>query len=256
MTATTTTHNGWGAFRFPVALTGDSTTAGTLDVGQAAIAGLLEQAIVSETGAAWRQLVETLHNDHPLRTAPIHSPVGYVCDVEPSGNLPQLKATPPILAVYRVGEPTTEQITLCYEGVRQTWEVDWILGPLDAGHQRKLGGFAPIIATIIRYAIRTGAHPDYNGGHCPFFGKFADIKVVGQRGPGVLQLLGADANYYGVSLTVETLERQVFTHGGIEVDQASSVHEFEQATTHVPYGTGDGTEFLDTTITTEIDPVD
>lgn len=252
----TSTNNGWGSFRFPVELAAGSSSAGELDTLMSTISGLIAQALRSEMGAAWRKVIGGIASDHPLASGCRVDPVGYICDVEPTANLPQLKTTLPILAVYRMGEPTTEQITLCYEGLRQTWEVDWILGPLDAGLQRKIGGFAPIASDIMRYAIRTGAHPDYNGGHCPFFGKCADIKVIGQRGPGVMQLLGNDANYYGVSLTIETLERQVFTHGGIEVDAASSVHEFEQATTHVPYGAGDGLAFLDTTIDVTIDGIE
>lgn len=209
-------NGGYGALAFPLALTGTTSHAEQLDPGQAAIGGLLKAAINAELGAAWQAICNRLEPGHHLNRVPGRLPVADVTDMEPSpAVLGQKYATWPILAVYREGEPRREPLNLVQRKTIQRWAVDYVIGPLDAGDQARVGKFAQVVGSVINRVIEEGWHPAYQSGRRQFHGQFMRIDVVGQMGPGVARVLGDEKGngYYGLSILLQTEERTARTVG-------------------------------------------
>lgn len=233
-------NGGFGAVRFPAP---SVTTGASLDAGHEALLGLLKQAINSELGVAWAATLASLNTDQF-----VDGPGTPVCSALPIEATPQqltqVKAKFPVLCVYREGEPELVWTYGCGQTWKQKWSVDWILGPVTAAHITKLGRFAVSVARVISRAIDLGYHPDFNSGVCQFFGQFAKVDCVGIAGPGVQQSLTEEAGsgYYGITVTLETEEREF---------EDAIAKEGEIGTPfYVPIGTGSVSETVDEIYTT------
>lgn len=201
-------HDGFGALRLPAPAV---SSAIDLDTGHESILGLLEAAINSELGDAWRQIVANLPADHYLVRAPAAiNPVRHTSSLEMTPQqMAQFKAEWPVLAVYREGEPEFFWLTTQYRGLKQKWSVDWVVGPIHAAHTNKIGRFAVSVGRVIVAAITHGYHPDFRSGVRQFAGEFAEIECIGIQGPGRQVSLGEESGsgYYGITITLETTER-------------------------------------------------
>jgi hypothetical protein len=209
--------NGFGCTRFPVDpdLVGDAKTAANLDSGQDSIIGLLEAAINADVGDAWKAIALELPMTHYLKSDELSQslPVNYTTDSEPNPALTtQQRFSWPCLAVWPSGQPESFELTMALPALRQNWSVVYLIGPLDAAWQRKLGrGMCRLVYRSIQRAIWQGKHPAYENGRRQFFGQFSSIDVKGCDGPGVLEILDKEKNvgYYGIGITLQTVERTV-----------------------------------------------
>ncbi len=206
----TSLNNGFGANRFPLA---EVDSAYSLDPGHETLLRLVETAINSDCGDAWRAIVERLPVTHYTRRDGVFQPVGLAIPFEVTPQeMTQFKASWPILAVYREGEPEFNWLTTEYQTLTQRWSVDYVLGPLTAAHKMTVGKFAISVARCIANVLLHCCHPDYQNGVSQFHGQFAGIQVKTVQGPGVAQSLGEEsgAGYYGLTVTVETIERTTY----------------------------------------------
>ena len=241
-----TAFGGFGGQRFPADAV---TTAVDLDPGHTAIVGLLEAAINDELADAWAAIVGTLPTDHYLRLFSQIRPVGTASTLEMTPQvMTQYQSQWPVLAVYREGAPRLDWVSLQYRGWTQDWSVDYVIGPLKAQHLGKVGRFVIAVARVIENTITNGYHPAYLSGARQFFGQFSSIDPIGVMGPGIAQSLtdSEPGGYYGLTVTLRTLERRV------ETDYASAT-TFETITGYVPVGTGTADVMTEqyTTITVE-----
>lgn len=245
--------DGFGCTRFPVDpdLVGDAVTAANLDSGQDSIIGLLKAAINADLGAAWDRLVSQMPASHPLRNRNGYDlPVMHTTDSEPIPALTtQTLFAWPLLAVWPMGTPEAFELTMSLQALRQDWGVGYIMGPLDAAWQRKIGrGFCRLVYRSIQRAIRCGYHPAYQNGQRQFFGQFSEIKTTGCIGPGVVEILDKEKGigYYGIQVNLQTVERTVQD----DFDETDAPYNYA----YVPTGTGatlDDWAQTDTEATTE-----
>jgi hypothetical protein len=185
--------------------------AANLDPGHEALIGLIETAINSELTATWRAVTAGLEPDHYLLRNNCVKPVGYACAVETTDQQrTQFKAEWPLLSVYREGDPELVYYQNGYQSWKQNWSVDWIVGPLKTPHINKIGRLAIAVGRVICCVIDDGHHPDYHNDECQFFGQFAAVKSTSVVGPGVQHSMTEDAGsgYYGLTVTLETIERR------------------------------------------------
>lgn len=218
----TSVYGGFGALRLPAPSVVSATE---LDPGQEAILGLLECAINSELGEAWRGIVSSLPSTHYLVRAGNALPVQYVSSLELTPQqMTQFRAEWPVLAVYREGEPEFGWLSTQYRKLTQRWSADWIVGPLSAAHINRIGRFAIAVRNTIELAITYGMHPAFAGGHTQFHGQFSEITCVSSQGPGVSRRLTEESGsgYYGLTVEIETVERMVYdgyaSAGAVDVD--------------------------------------
>ena len=230
-----TLNDGFGSTRLPSPVV---TEGADLDPGQSSILGLLEAAINSETGDAWRGLMGTLRADVFLSKAIPNAtglPVGHASRIEVTpAQMTQYSSGWPLLAVYRQGEPELTPMTLGgLDTLKQEWSVDYVVGPLKAGHIVKLSPFCVLVSRAIMVAIMHGYHPDFRGGAKQFAGEFSNIRVKSIQGPALAASLSEEqgSGYYGMTVVVETIERTV-------LDGYADANTFETYTGYVPVGTG------------------
>jgi hypothetical protein len=201
-------YGGFGGLQLPAAAV---TSSAVLDPGHEALVGLISTAINSELTSAWRSTIATLGADHFLLRDNCIKPVGYTSTIETTDQQrTQFKAEWPLLSVYREGEPELLYLQNGYQSWKQNWSVDWIIGPLTSPHINKVGRFAIAVARVIMCVIDDGHHPDYQGDVCQFFGQFVVVKTTAIAGPGVQHSMSEDAGsgYYGLTVTLETIERR------------------------------------------------
>lgn len=206
----TSLNGGFGATLFPVETVDN---AYELDPGHESLLRLLETAINSECGAAWQSIAARLSPQHYTQRDGVYLPVAMALPMEVSPQeMTQVKATWPILAVYREGEPEFSYLTLNHLALTQRWSCDYIIGPLSASHKLTVGKFAVVVARCIANVIHHGYHPDFRNGVAQFFGEFSSVQVKSIQGPGVAQSLGEESGggYYGLTVTIETMERTVY----------------------------------------------
>jgi hypothetical protein len=204
-------YGGFGGTRLPAAAV---LSASELDSGHKSLLGLLETAVNAELGAAWRSVLRRVGDGSFLKQYAGQKPVGTVCDFEPTEQQrTQFKGKFPLLAVYREGEPELWYPNQ-YLHQKQTWAIDWILGPITADQIPQLGKFAIAVSRVICRTIEYARHPDFREDVCQFQGEFAHIKPVGVNGPGVQRALSEDAGsgYYGLTVMIETWEREYDTN--------------------------------------------
>jgi hypothetical protein len=228
----TSLNDGFGSLRFPAPVV-DS--AADLDPGHDAIVGLLETAINYELGDAWCAIVASLPANHFLKRDNLSTPVGYVSKVEITPQqMTQMKASWPLLSVYRQGEPEFSQFALNgLDVLKQEWSVDYVIGPLHVGHIVKIGAFCVQVARLIKVVLMHGYHPEYLSGARQFIGQFSSIECKSIQGPAVAAAMTDEAGsgYYGMTVQLETIERTV-------LDGYTDASTFETYTGYVPVGTG------------------
>jgi len=240
-------YGGFGGTKFPAA---QVASASELDPGHKSLLGLLETAINSELGDAWASVLARVRDGNFLKQYVGQKPVGSVCDFEPTEQQrTQFKANFPLLAVYREGEPELWYPNQ-YLHQKQTWAVDWILGPVQADQIPQLGRFAIAVGRVICRAIEYARHLDYQEGVCQFQGEFAHIKPVSVNGPGVQRAAAEDAGsgYYGLTVILETWERE---HDENDTDPYGINANYMIG---APVDTIEAFEGFDTTL--EVDPPD
>jgi len=158
-------YEGIGGHPIPLTLTKGATTAVELDPARATLSGLFKQVLISELGAAWAQVT----NSMDARWASTN-PVEDVLELKPTAQVLQTRKTGfPMLAVYRSGRATFEDHTIAQDKMIQPWEVIWILGQATVEEQRKLTDFLVAGAKVIRLAVQRRGHPDYQSGALQFF---------------------------------------------------------------------------------------
>lgn len=209
MPVTESLYQDFGGLELPVNVADFSTTLTPLDPARAVLAGLFEAAINSEFGEVWRKVTATLPADHPLVGT---DPVETVLQLMPSvAVVNQIKPKWPLLCVHRFGQGTFEQITLDDDRLTQQWQIHYVLGPLDAADQHKLGDICGAVSKLIRLVVRQRGHLSYESGAVQFFpgkGDLSSVKVTSQEGPAQAVFAGDEngAMHYAITLTLETTE--------------------------------------------------
>lgn len=213
--------SGFGSTTFPLRtddpLTGEPlTAAGQLDRGKTVLLYLLRAAINADCGDAWQAIMSQEDGDSFLQEyAKLGiglNPVMDIMTVQPSPqNLTQRKEAWPLLAVYREGEPTYDWKTSKIRRRTQQWGVDYIMAPLAADSQDRLGDIVVHVVDSIETTIMRGGHPAYNGGANPFYGIFNSLHVVSSTGPACSEVIDQKqgAGYFGGSVTLVSSELSV-----------------------------------------------
>lgn len=202
----------FGALGLPLA----DSTAGTftsLDPGRDVLLNVFAAALNDELAAVWTAaLLTPLENSAPVKTK---------FGLEPNQDLlGSTKVTFPALFVYRSTETAaTDEHTLWQERITQPWGVDYMLGPLTAGDDRKFRDVLIAAVKIIKLTVRRGGHRAYaetNGvANLVLIGPptgFSTVRVVNFQ-LGRASFSEAGPAYHSLSLRLETTELDGFVDG-------------------------------------------
>lgn len=224
MTAADSLYQKHGGLRLP-ALAGSVTdNLGPLDPARARLLALFESAIVSELEAVWGTVRATLPTGHALYSAAV---VADRMELEPTDEIMrQRKAAYPLLALHRTGEATHAEHTLEIDRLEQTWELHYILGPLEAAHAHQLLDACTAVSKIVQQVVKRRGHPSYQSGAPQFFdgrGSLASVKVTKHEGPGQSRYGTEDGPiYWAIVITLETVELVSDVDGSFETLQGAS----------------------------------
>lgn len=215
MTAPNTVGGGIGAHTFPVA-PGDD-----LDPAQTMFVALFHAAINDELSAAWTHV--WTDKAYLVDGTPVGSPFLTEPDLD---NLRQAKQKWPIFALYRAGEPTTDDFTLWQGRTTQSWRIEHVLGPLEVVSEQKARAFLEREASLIRRILADGGHRAYSaitledGRRAPeaVFAK-AGLSVI--RSPrfqiGRAAHEGSDTKYFCLGCSFETHELERTESIGVDM---------------------------------------
>lgn len=154
MTTTNSLYRGFGALEFPAAET-DETTLASLDPARDLLLDLLAAALNAELGPRWT----AASADTPLAGT---LPVAATLPHEPTlDTVREAREQLPLLCAFRSGEATFSQHTLWQRKLQQDWEIDYILGPLTTGDERKMADLLIAAAKVIELTIEQGGHRAY-----------------------------------------------------------------------------------------------
>lgn len=214
-----------------------------LDPANTILANLLKAAINAELGDGWAVL--SLSSPAVFSSVPVED----VMEMEPTAQLlGQRKHGWPLLFVYRSSEPAAiEEYSIQEDRLSQKWGVDYVLGPLSIGDERKTRGGLIAVAKIIALTLRQGGHPAYlkdssnnpvnvlGPGYCEFTG----IKITEFR-LGAARFAEDAPAYHAMSMTLTTDE----VSGGVN---EAGLPEYLGTSIHAGQGTIDGTieNFID-----------
>lgn len=191
---------------------GEARTLTALDPARRILADLFKAAINAELAEAWVAAVSgRLGEKSPISP---ELPVADVLELEPNADhMRERQGAFPLMSVYRSGTGTYEQQTLQETKLRQTWMVDWILGPADLATKFQLGDTAVAVSKIIALVIERRMHPAYQSGAFQFglddgTSGITSLKVVRHIGPGVAKFAeGSDVtSYWAITIELESLE--------------------------------------------------
>ena len=132
----------------------------------------------------------------------------------------------PMLALYRI---TSENDDLTLSQVRTTWTwgLDYILGPLDGAHSRRLSAALTAVQKIIQLTIHNYGHPAYDGGAAQFFADGGGLErfwiVASQQGPANFGQDGEGVEYQALSMTLRTTEIATVTEGDAPAYEGATV---------------------------------
>lgn len=247
----------FGGLDLPVSATDVVDTLAPLDPARDTLVSLFQTAINAELLAPWSTIMATLDPTHPLRTGG-PNPINDVLPLEPSPTvMQQRKAVFPLLCLHRTGTARYDEIALGgqVERLTQSWDVHYILGPVDTGTLRKVADICVAVTKIVRLVIRRRGHPAFQNGalqwypaHFGTVGTLGTVTLTGYDGPGQAQFAtGPDAPlYYAVTMHLETAEHTVddpnafgnFDATDIEIaagDDADLLPDMAQLQTDVPY---------------------
>lgn len=235
MPVTESLYQDFGGLELPVNAADFTTTLTPLDPARAVLAGLFKAAINSEFTEVWRKVTATLPADHALvGTLPVET----VLELFPGAAVVnQIKPKWPLLCVHRFGTGVYESITLHDDRLIQSWQVHYVLGPLSAPEQHKLGDMCLAVSRLIRMVVRQRGHLAYESGAVQFFpgkGDLAAVEVKSQEGPAQAVFAGDEngALHYAVTLTLETVE--------VTTDNVEVFGSVDGATLSVAVGGGEG----------------
>lgn len=202
-------HESFGGLSLPVGAEDVETTFAPTDPGRDAMLALFEAALNAELGPAWRKVVARQPEESGLSR---QNPVG---DTFPGELTPAImqerKGGYPLLAVHRSGEHSYEAETLELDRLRQPWEVNYILGPLDVAGVRQLQDILIDVSKVLRRTVERRGHPAYLGGEEIFFpdgvAQFSTCEVKGGT-MGQASFAGDEKQtpYYALTLRLETTE--------------------------------------------------
>lgn len=245
-------YEGFGGLSLPVDSSGSPTTLTSLDAARSTLAALFKAALNAELATIWALAAAT----GPLAGT---SPVQEAFELPPtSERMKQRKAAFPMLCVYRDGTGVFEQHTLNgqVERLTQPWTVDYILGPLGVGDERKLLDVFTAAEKTIRLVIRKRGHAAYQSGALQFFPNadangdvplfpasslLGSVELKSCDGPPHYQArFAGDAQtiYHAISMHLETVE---YTY---DVDGADPMVEAADFNVGVGDGTGTIADFI------------
>ena len=213
--------HGLGARLFPVPA-GNLEDGLSLHPGWRAMAELCRDAINDKIGDAWRALMTNLPASSPLRKGDL--PVASLFYFEPRPTeLNTLFARAPFLCVYPTGPARVEHHSLSSMRKVQTWDVDLILGMVDAAAERALRPLLIAALDAATMALYLGGDSGHLAGARQFVGQFASVEVTSSE-TGVMTAAGGDGTqgYLGGSLKIETTERTVRTQAAAPYNGADA----------------------------------
>lgn len=221
---------GVGAQTFPVAAGDD------LDPAQTMFLALFRAAINAELGEAWQGIWQG--DSKFLTKLPVESTFRTEPDLD---NLRQTKQSWPILALYRSGEPTTDEFTLWQGRVTQSWRIEHVLGPVDVVSELKARPFLERERALITRVLSMGGHPVYAAVDLMDHRRipadvFAPAGLSVIRAPrfqiGAASHAGSDTKYFALGCSFETHELETGTLG--------VGRDFEGVSVSLGTGNGDG----------------
>jgi hypothetical protein len=206
----------FGGLSWPVDASGTAFT--DLDPAGDAMLAFYKACIEAEYGSRWNSVQATVPTNHIF--AESFSPVTDVLALAPSPNtIRQRKCKFPLLTLHRAGEARFELNTMSDDKMTQTWELNYILGPLRIEDERKFGDLCVAVAKLIRRVTTRRSHPAVEDGAVQLLGDFdpsdpysvplissIDARVAGF---GSAKFAGGedDTTYHACTVEIETVER-------------------------------------------------
>lgn len=177
-----------------------------------AIASLIAAAIRAELGtgttSAWYKVMAALPNGHRLRNST--DPVGCVWKLEPSSTLVrQVKASWPLLCVWREGAAQTEQRTYMKSQRRQRWGVMWTIGDMESDLGLKLAPVLNLLGAIIERAVIAGRHPNFEDNALQFGtdgGWLSSVTLIESQAGAARFADDEESRFWCASATLESTE--------------------------------------------------
>jgi hypothetical protein len=232
----------WGDLSLPVEAADFDTTLTPLDPARAKLTALFKAAINYEFTEVWQKIVGSAGGTTGLgATHDLYGtlPVQDTLELQPTHKfMLERKAAFPLLAVYRMGNPSMEQHTLFRDRLTCQWGMDYVVGPLTVAAVRQVGDICMAIVKLVRTVIRQRGHKAYEAGALQFFpdkGGLASIDLK-SFAMGQIPFAGDEDGtvYYSLSMTLETSE--------IGYDDPAEFGDFDAADYTV--GVGDATDVV------------
>jgi len=221
-----TLHERFGGLQWPV----DPDVASFTDLDPAgdALLAFYKACIEAEYGERWTRVQGTVKPGHIFERSA--SPVADVLALAPAADTIRQRETRfPLLTLHRSGEGRFEPHGMNEDKLTQTWELNYILGPLRVEDERRFGDLCIAVAKLVRRVTSRSSHPAVNGGATQLLGDFDPsdpnsvplLSSVEVRSAisGVAKFASdeSDTKYHACTIEIETVERS-----GFDVDGSSS----------------------------------
>jgi hypothetical protein len=137
----------------------------------------------------------------------------------------------PVLSVTRAEDEDSalDEFTLWQWRLTQQWDVEYVLGPLTAGNERRLKDVLAFAAKVVLLTIRQGRHMNHESG-APVLGPsgsattatagFSSVRIVRYRA-GTASFADNSPQYHGMRIRLETTELTAFAEAPNDLDGAS-----------------------------------
>lgn len=145
--------------------------------------------------------------------------------------LTQQRVKWPLLAVYRDGQAEWQEWSLAIDMLRQTWTIDYLLGPLTIDDERKLADVLVAVSKVVTLVLQRGGHPSFEGGALQFLEafpsgeggcRFTSARPLNQRTGRATVAEGPNApRYLALTMQIETTERTYPDESGPPFDGAT-----------------------------------
>lgn len=211
-----TLHERFGGLEWPI--DPDVASFNDLDPAGDAMLAFFKACIEAEYGERWASVQGTVKPGHIFESS--LSPVSDVLALAPSPNtIKQRSCRFPLLTLHRSGEARFEQVTTFDDKMTQTWELNYILGPLRVEDERRFGDLCVAVAKLIRRVCTRRSHPAVEDGAVQLLGDFDPsdpysvplISSIEARvaGFGAAKFAGGedDTTYHACTVDIETVER-------------------------------------------------
>ena len=180
----------------------------SLDPARDILLDLLAAALNFELADAWAAVVPV---------TPVHT-TDPVADKVPFALTEQVMQSRvgkfPMLSVSRAeNEPSAiDEFTLWQWRLTQQWDIEYVLGPLTVGDERRLTDILPFAAKVILLTVRQGRHDAYASGALKLGTDgcgFSSVRVVRYQ-VGTAKFADQAPIYHAMSLRLETTELTTF----------------------------------------------